>query len=58
MSNDDFMLLSDVLRNEAANAKGGLRARLRRLADRAKALEDAYYDALVYAASPPEGPHE
>ena len=53
----DLTPLSGALRNEAANTEGDLRKRLRRLADRAEALEDSYYyyAVLVNAASPPEG---
>jgi hypothetical protein len=43
----DLTPLSGALRDEAANTEGELSARLRRLADRAAALEDSYYDTIA-----------
>jgi hypothetical protein len=49
---DDLTSLSGALRNEAANTEGELSARLRRLADRAAALEDSFYDTMANMGEP------
>jgi hypothetical protein len=49
---DDLTPLSGALRNEAANTEGELSARLRRLADRAAALEDSFYDTMANMGEP------